>query len=135
MGLPIGLKLSSHFSSFGSPLLLGILLNILNHYYSIKLMTTLTKNRRLIVILAAVPTLLMIPLIAMQFSDEVNWSSLDFLVMGGLLLAVGLSFELVMRKVRTLNNRLALLAIILIVFLLVWVELAVGIFGTPFAGT
>lgn len=40
-----------------------------------------------------------------------------------------------MNKVSKKNNRLALIAIILIVFLLIWAELAVGIFGTPFAGS
>ena len=93
------------------------------------------KNKRLITILLAVPLLLLIPLIGMQFSSEVNWSFFDFLVMGVLLLGVGLMFEIVLRKVPKKDNRIALIAIILIVFLLVWAELAVGIFGTPFAGS
>jgi len=93
------------------------------------------KNKRLIAILLTVPLLLLIPLIGMQFSSEVNWSLFDFLVMGVLLLGVGLMFEFVLRKVPNKNNRIALIAIILIVFLLIWAELAVGIFGTPFAGS
>jgi len=95
----------------------------------------MNKNKRLITILLAIPLLLLIPLIAMQFSSEVNWKSLDFLVMGVLLLVVGLTFELVLRKVPKENNRIALISIILFVFLLIWAELAVGIFGTPFAGS
>jgi hypothetical protein len=71
----------------------------------------------------------------MQFSSEVNWSFFDFLVMGVLLLGVGLIFEVVLRKVPNKANRIALIAIILIVFLLIWAEIAVGIFGTPFAGS
>ena len=93
------------------------------------------KNKRLITILLIVPLLLLIPLIGMQFSSEVNWSLLDFIVMGVLLLGAGLTFEVVLRKVPTKNNRIALIAVILIVFLLIWAELAVGIFGTPFAGS
>lgn len=92
-------------------------------------------NKRLITILLAVPLLLLIPLIAMQFSPEVNWSLLDFLVMGVLLLGVGLMLELVLRKVQKKHSRIVLIAFILIVFLLIWAELAVGIFGTPFAGS
>lgn len=95
----------------------------------------MNKNKRLIAILLTVPLLLLIPLIGMQFSSEVNWSLFDFLVMGVLLLGVGLMFEFVLRKVPNKNNRIALIAIILIVFLLIWAELAVGIFGTPFAGS
>ena len=93
------------------------------------------KNKRLITILLIVPLLLLIPLIGMQFSSEVNWSLLDFIVMGVLLLGAGLTFEVVLRKVPKKNNRIALIAVILIVFLLIWAELAVGIFGTPFAGS
>lgn len=93
------------------------------------------KNRRLITILLAVPLVLLIPLIAMQFSSEVNWSLLDFIVMGALLLGVGLLLEVVLRKVPKKNNRIALIAIIFILFLLIWAELAVGIFNTPFAGS
>lgn len=93
------------------------------------------KNKRLIPILIIIPLILLIPLIAMQLSTEVNWSLLDFLVMGALLLGVGLMFEVVLRKVPKKNNRIALIAVILIVFLLIWAELAVGIFGTPFAGS
>jgi len=95
----------------------------------------MNKNKRLITILLAVPLLLLIPLIGMQLSSDVNWSFFDFLVMGVLLLGVGLMFEVVLRKVPNKDNRIALIAIILIVFLLVWAELAVGIFGTPFAGS
>ena len=93
------------------------------------------KNRRLITILLAVPLILLIPLIAMQFSSEVNWSLLDFIVMGALLLGVGLLLEVVLRKVPKKNNRIALIAIIFVLFLLIWAELAVGIFNTPFAGS
>lgn len=92
-------------------------------------------NKRLITILLAVPLLLLIPLIAMQFSPEVNWSLLDFLVMGALLLGVGFILELVLRKVQKKNHRIALIALVLIAFFLIWAELAVGIFGTPFAGS
>ncbi len=95
----------------------------------------MNKNKRLIKILLAVPLLLLIPLIGMQFSSDVNWSFFDFLVMGVLLLGVGLILELVLRKVPKKTNRIALIAIILIVFLLVWAELAVGIFGSSFAGS
>lgn len=93
------------------------------------------KNRRFIGILIVIGILLLIPLIAMQFTDEVNWTGSDFAVMGVLLLGTGLLFELVMRKVTKSNSRIILLIAIIAIFLLVWAELAVGIFGTPFAGS
>ena len=93
------------------------------------------KNKRLLGILLTVALLLLIPFISMQFTDEVNWSPLDFLLMGGLLLGTGLLCEFVMRKVQNIEHRFALCGVILVVLFLIWAELAVGIFGTPFAGS
>ncbi|PWK21015.1 hypothetical protein [Xanthomarina spongicola] len=98
-------------------------------------MKIMTKNKRLIIILLAIPLILLFPLIAMQFSSEVNWSLVDFLVMGILLLGFGFMLEIVLRKVSKKKIRIALIAIIFIAFLLIWAELSVGIFGTPFAGS
>lgn len=93
------------------------------------------KNKRLKIILAAVPILLLIPFIAMQFTEEVNWTSLDFVLMGIILLSTGLLSEFVLRKVNKKKYRILLCIAIIIGFLLLWAELAVGIFGTPFAGS
>jgi hypothetical protein len=95
----------------------------------------ITQNRRLAGILLAVGLLLFIPLVAMQFTNEVNWSAFDFVVMGILLLGTGLTCEVVLRKVKSLKHRLVICAVVLIAFFLVWAELAVGIFGSPFAGS
>lgn len=91
-------------------------------------------NKRLVTILTIAAALLLIPFIAMQLTDQVNWSSFDFLVMGFLLLATGLLLELVFRKIRKKTHRYLFFAVILVTFLLIWAELGVGIFGTPFAG-
>ena len=80
------------------------------------------KNKSQKNILIVVAILLSIPLIAMQFTDEVSWTILDFVVM-------------VIRKVSKIKHRIAICITILVVFLLIWAELAVGIFGTPFAGS
>ena len=94
-----------------------------------------TQNKRLIIILLSAALLLLIPLIAMQFSDQVNWLPFDFLVMSILLLSTGLIFELVLRKLKKFEYRIILCVAILATFFLIWAELAVGIFGTPFAGS
>lgn len=93
------------------------------------------QNKRLIGILISVSLLLMIPLIAMQFTNEVNWTLSDFIVAGVLLYGTGLVCELAMRKITKIEHRIAICALILALLLLTWVELAVGIFGTPFAGS
>ena len=78
--------------------------------------------------------LLLIPLIAMQFTDEVNWTPFDFLIAGVILFGTGLFLGLVNRKIKNVKNRIAISIFILIVFFLIWAELAVGIFGTLFSG-
>lgn len=93
------------------------------------------QNKRLIIILLAVPLLLLIPFIAMKVTDQVNWSPSDFLLMGVLLLSTGILCELVLRKVKKIEHRIILSVVILVLFLLLWAELAVGIFGTHFAGS
>lgn len=95
----------------------------------------ITQNQRLIGIVLAVALLLLIPFIAMQFSAGVNWSTFDFVVAGVLLLGTGLLCELALRIVKKTQHRIILLGVILLALFLVWVELAVGLFGTPFAGS
>lgn len=94
----------------------------------------ITQSQRLTGIVFTAALILLIPLIAMQFTNEVNWSLFDFVVAGILLLGTGLTIELVLRKVKQTRHRILLCAAIILALLVVWVELAVGIFGTPFAG-
>ena len=93
------------------------------------------QNKRLIGIVLTVAFILLIPLIAMQFTNEVDWKLADFVIMGILLLGTGLLCELVIRKVKKIEHRILICGAILVVLFLVWAELAVGIFGTPFAGS
>ena len=74
----------------------------------------------------------MIPLIAMQFSDQVNWSVGDFIVMAMLLYGSGVLCEFAFRRITTINYRYLTIILILFLFLLIWTELAVGVFGTLF---
>ena len=92
----------------------------------------ITQYKRLIGITLIAVLLLLIPLIAMQFTKEVNWSLFDFVVAGVLLFGTGLACELVLRKVKTIRHRVILCAIFIAVLFIIWIELAIGIFGTPF---
>ncbi len=93
------------------------------------------QNKRLVILLLSAAFLLLIPFVAMQFTSEVNWSPFDFIVMGILLLGTGLTIEFVLRKVKKTEHRVVLCLAIIAILLLIWAELAVGIFGTPFAGS
>ncbi|OKL38472.1 hypothetical protein [Pontibacter flavimaris] len=95
----------------------------------------ITQNKRLAAIVLTVVCLLLIPFTAMQFTSEVDWDLFDFVLMGALLLGTGLLCELVIRKVRNMDYRIGLIALLLVALFLIWAELAVGIFGSPFAGS
>jgi len=92
------------------------------------------QNKRLIIILFTSAILLLIPLIAMQFTDEVKCTLFDFAVAGALLLVTGLMCELVIRKINKIKYRIAICVALMVVLLLIWAELGVGIFGTPLSG-
>lgn len=93
------------------------------------------KNKRLLAILSFIGLVLLIPFVAMQFTNEVNWSSSDFIIMGALLLTTGLACEWVIRKAKVLKYRILYCGIIILALMLIWAELAVGIFGSPIAGS
>jgi hypothetical protein len=93
------------------------------------------QNKRLFIIMLTIVMLLQVPLVAMQFTNEVDWNAFDFLVAGVLLFGTGLLCELVLRKVKKTQLRIILCGALLLALFLVWAELAVGIFGTRFAGT
>jgi hypothetical protein len=70
---------------------------------------------------------LLIPLVTMQFSDQVNWTLFDFLVAGVLLLGAGMSYVLTTNSVRNVQRRAVIGSVVLVVFGLLWLQLAVGI--------
>ncbi|TNF49332.1 MAG: hypothetical protein EP305_03115 [Bacteroidetes bacterium] len=92
-------------------------------------------NKRVALILTSGTILLSVPLIAKQFTEEVNWSLRDFAIMGVLLFGTGILIELILRKVKDLKFRFIIGGAVLLISFLIWAELAVGIFGTPFAGS
>ena len=77
---------------------------------------------------------LLIPLIAMQFTDEVQWEVGDFIVIGTLLMGAGIVYELVSTKLHA-RHRPVVAVIFIAGVLLIWAELAVGILNTPLAGS
>jgi hypothetical protein len=72
--------------------------------------------------------LLLIPLIAMQYSDEVNWGVLDFVTAGMLLFAAGVGYEAVAQKIHTYRSRILIGLAITLGIAVIWAQLAVGIF-------
>ena len=93
------------------------------------------KNERLLWMSIVAGALLLAPAIAMRFTQEVVWTAGDFIAAGALLFGTVLAVERVLRKVTGRTARIAACASVLLVLVVVWAELAVGLFGGPFAGS
>jgi len=72
--------------------------------------------------------LLMVPLVAMQFTKEVNWGIGDFAVAGVLLFGAGMTYCAAASRARSRMHRFAIAMVVLTVLGVVWAELAVGLF-------
>ncbi len=86
-------------------------------------------------IVAVMLCLLLLPLLAMQFTDEVKWNITDFIIAGIFLCSTGCIYKYVIKKITHKNYRFFITIIFITLSLLVWGELAVGIFGTSWAGS
>ncbi|MDX1679015.1 hypothetical protein [Arsukibacterium sp.] len=74
--------------------------------------------------------LLLLPLIAMQFTAEVNWTGFDFVAAAVLLGGTGLLIELGCHYSRSGAGRVGWALVVLTSLLLIWMNLAVGIIGS-----
>lgn len=94
----------------------------------------LTSPYNIVRYIIATTAILLIPLTAMAFTDEVAWTLSDFIIAGTLLLGTGVLYEVI---TRVLNNKyqVAVAIVLLGALFLIWAELALGLFGTPFAGS
>ena len=93
------------------------------------------KNNRLIIILSLTILLLIIPFVAMQFTNEVNWKLGDFIIAGILLFGFGVLINYASIKIKNKTFKTIAVIAMILLLLLIWAELAVGIFGTPLAGS
>jgi hypothetical protein len=71
----------------------------------------------------------LLPLVAMQFTAEVDWNALDFAIIGVMLLAACGTYELSVRLSGSPAYRAGFGMAVVAAFLLVWVNLAVGMIG------
>ena len=76
----------------------------------------------------AFATILVAPLIAMRFTDQVSWTAVDFAAAAALLALLGLSIEAATRLLHRPLARRAAIAAAVVLVALIWAEGAVGIF-------
>lgn len=92
-------------------------------------------TRSLLLVALATLLLLSIPLIAMQFTNEVDWSFADFIIMGLLIFGTGSSYVLITRFATNLIYRAAIAQVLGTTLFMIWANLAVGLIGSgPNAG-
>jgi hypothetical protein len=69
----------------------------------------------------------LVPAVGMLFTNEIQWRIGDFVIMGFMLFGFGSLFIFLARKASVIN-RVYVAALVLFGFIVVWAELAVGIF-------
>ena len=77
---------------------------------------------------------LLVVFLASLLSDEVTWSVYDFLIGGGLIFVFA-AIEIILWNKLKNQHRLFVVLFVLLVFLILWAEIAVGLFGSPLAGS
>lgn len=85
-------------------------------------------NNHFLRIALGTTSILLIPLVAMQFTDEMDWKLPDFIIVGILLFGTGLAYELISGSLPNKNHRIILGVVLLAALIYIWAELAVGIF-------
>jgi hypothetical protein len=73
--------------------------------------------------------LLLLPLLAMQVTDEVEWDVADFAIFGAMLAGAGGTYEFAARKTGDPAYQGAVAVALAAAFILLWMNLAVGIIG------
>ncbi len=92
------------------------------------------KKRNLVELYMAPALVLCIPLVGNLISSEINWSGYDFLIAGVILWSTAGLIHLILSRVAKFPLRIMFCCVMLLVIALIWIELAVGIFGTPLGG-
>ncbi len=95
----------------------------------------MTQKQKTLIIYALPLALLSIPLVGNLILNEVNWSVSDFLIAGVLLFTTAFLVNLVRNRIKKQSQKVLFTIFILLALALIWLELAVGIFGSPFAGS
>lgn len=80
-------------------------------------------------VVAATLFLLLVPIVAMQLTDEVVWTTSDFIIAGLLFFIVGISYVLITRSATNIIYRLAVALALGTTLFMIWANLAVGLIG------
>ena len=87
-------------------------------------------TRQRIAVWGGAAALMLLPLLAMRVTNEMDWGPGDFMFLSILLGGVGVAYELAARMTGSRAYRAALSVALAAAFILVWMNLAVGIIGS-----
>lgn len=88
------------------------------------------SRKRIATWAGAITFILLIPLLAMQVTDEVAWDIADFIFVGVLLTGTGVTYEVAARTRRTTAYRAAVGIALAATVVLIWMNAAVGVIGS-----
>jgi len=95
----------------------------------------MTKQQKTALIFA-IPTLLMVAaFISNNFVDGFNWSGSDFLIAAILLFGTASFIYMIASSKLSLRAKIISSIVIIFILIMIWVEMAVGLFGSPIAGS
>ncbi|WP_370391764.1 hypothetical protein [uncultured Winogradskyella sp.] len=94
-----------------------------------------TFSKKIMMYTGIILVLLALPLIGMQFSNAIDWKAGDFAMAAVLLVLATLVIEITNRIIPNKTLRRFLIAVGILVIVLIWLELAVGVFNSPIAGS
>ena len=90
--------------------------------------------KQVLKLILGLESILLVPMLVQLFLNTVQCSLFDYIVMGVLLLGLALGITLVYKMRTNKNIRRILLLVVLILFFILWAELAVGLFCSPLEG-
>jgi hypothetical protein len=99
-----------------------------------RLSVNATSNTRPNALVYAAPIVVLALFFVLDLAGSVTWTVGDFIVVAVLMFGAALAFDLLTRIVDR-KYRLAIAVTMLAVVAFAWVELAVGLVGSPFAGS
>lgn len=99
------------------------------HIVKENLTVFVSHNRKFLLLVAITGGLLLVPLVAMQFTEEVSWSPGDFIIAGGLFMGCGLVYLALTSQATTPLFKAAAGLAVATALWLVWLNLAVGLIG------
>ena len=85
-------------------------------------------SKRILTYFLIVIVILSIPLIAIQYTSEVNWTLFDFSMASLLLITTLTLIEITLQNFKNKTFRITTVFVIVFLFLLLWGDLSVGIF-------